>query len=112
LTFYGNTLYYGETSLRFEFKSRKLDQLYFEKKEDHNYPPEVLDSFFEVMTHIAAAADERDLYAFKGLRFEKLKGKRKEQHSMRLNDQFRLILTIEQDAQGKYLFIINIEDYH
>ncbi len=31
---------------------------------------------------------------------------------MRLDDKFRLIVTIERDVQGKYLYIINIEDYH
>ncbi len=34
--------------------------------------------FRKVMQAIRAAADERDLYKHKSLRFEKLKGKRKE----------------------------------
>ncbi len=31
---------------------------------------------------------------------------------MRLNDQFRLVLEIEEGPKGKRLLIINIEDYH
>jgi plasmid maintenance system killer protein len=31
---------------------------------------------------------------------------------MRLNDQWRLILEIEEDGQGKTLVIVGIEDYH
>jgi proteic killer suppression protein len=74
----------------------------------------VVDDFFEVMTIIDAAVDERDLYALKGLRFEKLSGKRGKQgqRSLRLNDQWRLIVVLDQDEQGQYLIIIDIEDYH
>lgn len=63
------------------------------------------------MTTLRAAKDERDLYALKGLRFEKLKG-RKGERSVRLNQQWRLILSVEEDEQGTYLQIIDIEDYH
>jgi len=74
----------------------------------------VVDDFFEVMAIIDAAVDERDLYAQKGLRFEKLKGKRgnQGQRSLRLNDQWRLIVTVDEDNEGNYLTIIDIEDYH
>ncbi len=63
------------------------------------------------MAIIDAAVDERDLYAQKGLRFKKLKGKRG-QRSLGLNDQWRLIVTVDEDNQGNYLTIIDIEDYH
>lgn len=98
--------------MRYKFKSHKLARLYWENMNSHHYPEAVIEAFFEVMATIDAAPDIRDLYALSGLHFEKLKGKRKEQYSMRLNAQFRLIVTIERDDQGKFLFIISIEDYH
>lgn len=54
------------------------------------------------------------MYALKGLRFEKLKGKRGKQgqYSLRLNQQWRLIVSLEEDEEGKYILIIDIEDYH
>jgi toxin HigB-1 len=66
------------------------------------------------MAIIASAPDQRDLYAQKGLRFEKLSGKRGKQgqRSLRLNQQWRLIVTLEEDEQGAYLQILGIEDYH
>jgi toxin HigB-1 len=99
--------------LRFIFRKKKLEALYTEEKDAHKYPG-VVDDFFEVMAIIDSAVDERDLYAQKGLRFEKLKGKRAKagERSLRLNDQWRLILTVDEDEQGNYLTIINIEDYH
>lgn len=98
--------------MRFTFKSHKLEQLYYDDVTDSRYPESVVEAFFDVMATIEAVLDIRDLYAFKGLRFEKLKGKRKDQHSLRLNEQFRLIVTIERDEQGIFLLIISIEDYH
>ena len=114
-------MYYGAVStavawgeaLRFIFKKKKLEALYTEEKDAHKYP-NVVDDFFEVMSIIDAAVNEGDLYAQKGLRFEKLQGKRgKEgQRSLRLNKQWRLILTVDKDEDGNYLNIIDIEDYH
>jgi len=98
--------------LRFQFRSRKLFLLYSEEKGAHRYPPAVVDAFFEVMAVIDSAVDERDLRNSKSLHYKKLKGQRRGQHSMRLNDQFRLVLEWQEDEHGKYLLIVNIEDYH
>jgi proteic killer suppression protein len=61
--------------VRFEFRNNKLKDLYTHEKNAHKYPG-VVDDFFDVMAIIDSALDERDLYALKGLRFEKLSGKR------------------------------------
>lgn len=98
--------------MRFHFKTKKLEELYTSEKGVHRYEPEVIDAFFEAMAVIAAARDERDIYAQKGFHFEKLSGKRKHEHSLRLNRQFRLIVTLEKDRNGKYVLVIAIEDYH
>ncbi len=64
------------------------------------------------MQAIRAASHENDLRALKSLHFEKLKGERKHQYSMRLNAQFRLIFEIEKGEEGNILVILGIEDYH
>jgi len=46
------------------------------------------------------------------LHFEKLKGSRAGQHSIRLNDQWKLIFRIETDTEGRLLIIVKIVDYH
>ncbi len=108
-----NPLHSTGGTLRFQFKKSKIKALYEEEKNAHKYPG-VVDDFFEVMAIIDAAVDERDLYAQKGLRFEKLQGKRgnQGQRSLRLNNQWRLIVTVDEDEDGNYLTIIDIEDYH
>ena len=98
--------------MQFEFKKDKLADLYYEEKGAHKYPPEVVEAFFHVMSVIEAAVDLRDLYNLKSLHFEKLKGSRKNDHSMRLNKQYRLTLQIVQQADESSLLLLDIEDYH
>jgi len=62
---------------------------------------------------IRQANDERDLYSLKSLHFEKLAGKRKHQYSVRLNDQYRLIVElVERSQKLKAAKIVEITDYH
>jgi toxin HigB-1 len=100
--------------MRWEFKRQHLVDLYQAEKGAGKYGKAVVEAFIEVMAIIDAAADIRDLYALKSLHFEKLQGKcgNKRERSLRLNKQWRLILTIEEDSQGNYLLILDIEDYH
>lgn len=79
---------------------------------DSGFPTGVVSAFRRRMQAIRAAVDERDLRATKGNHFEKLKGKRSHQFSVRLNDQFRLILEFEKDRTGKIVVIVSVEDYH
>jgi proteic killer suppression protein len=64
------------------------------------------------MQLIRAAANENDLRAVKSLHFEKLKGDRKHQYSIRLNNQFRLILEFEPSDRGKVAVVVGLDDYH
>ncbi len=98
--------------MRFRFKSKKLQALYTSEKGARKYAPEAVDAFFEVMAVVRSMKDERDLRALKSLHFEKLSGGRQHQHSLRLGQQWRLIVEFEQDEQGDYVLIVSIEDYH
>lgn len=98
--------------MRFQFKSKKLALLYEQRKNAHKYPLEVVNAFFYVMSVIDAARDIYELYRLKSLHFEKLKGQRKEDRSIRLNDQWRLTMRLLLDEKGGYLLILEITDYH
>ena len=64
------------------------------------------------MQGIRSAQDERDFYGMKSWHFEKLEGQRQHQHSIKLNDQFRLILEFVGTGRSKRVRIVGIEDYH
>lgn len=100
--------------MRFIFASKKLQQLYTDRAGASRYPHEVVEAFFDKVAAIRAARDENDLRALKSLHFEKLQGERgaRGERSIRLNRQFRLILRLETDEQGKLVCILDIEDYH
>ena len=57
--------------------------------------------FRKRMQLIRAAVDERAFYAMKSLHYEKLKGNLDGHSSMRLNDQWRLLLRLRQGEGGK-----------
>jgi toxin HigB-1 len=95
-----------------EITDDDLRRLELERDFDAGFPPEAVRGFRKVMQVIRAAADERDLYALKSLRFEKLQGKRAHQRSLRLNKQWRLIVEIVPATPKNTVAIIGIEDYH
>lgn len=76
------------------------------------YSADIKRAFLKRMRFIRSAKDERDLYAWKSLHFEKLKGDRSDERSIKLNDQWRLILKIRPGKPKNTVLICGIEDYH
>ena len=98
--------------MRVHHAEKKLERLEFDPTYTAGFGPDVVKAYRKRMQFIRAANDERDFYNMKSLHYEKLKGNRSHQRSMRLNDQYRLILEIKNDPVGKIVVIISIEDYH
>ena len=98
----------------FRFKSEKLKLLYTQEEGAHRYPPAVVNKFFAVMSIIRSIPNEGDLYSFKSLHYEKLKGTRGKmgERSLRLNDQWRLIIKLETDPKGKIILVLEIGDHY
>jgi len=95
-----------------EFADDDLDGLETDPEQSCGFTREIVRGFRKAMQAIRAAKDERDLYALRGLRFEKLKGGRSHQHSVRINRQWRLILELKGEGPNKKVRVIGIEDYH
>jgi toxin HigB-1 len=94
------------------FKDASLEKLEQDPNYTAGYDSAIVKAFRKRMQLVRAAADERDFFALRSLNFERLKGKRQHQFSMRLNDQWRLILEIEGEGSNKKILIVGIEDYH
>ncbi len=94
------------------FVDGDLDRLENDPSFGKGLPEGVVKAYRKRMQTIRSAVDERDLYALKSARFEKLRGKRQHQHSMRLNDQYRLVLELGAGTSDKRIKIVGIEDYH
>jgi proteic killer suppression protein len=90
---------------------KKLERLEIDENYSAGFSVDIVRAYRKVMGVIRAAVDERAFYAMKSLHYEKLKGKRGHERSMRLNKQFRLILRITTQGR-KTAAIVSIEDYH
>jgi len=95
-----------------EFADPDLGRLEIDPRITGGFAPAVVRGFRKAMQAIRAAHDERDLYASRGLGFEKLKGQRAHQCSLRLNKQWRLILELKDSKKQRKVWIVSIEDYH
>lgn len=95
-----------------QFRKPKLLRLERDENYTAGFGRDVIRAFRSRMQFIRAAKDERDFYKMKSLHYEKLKGDRQHQRSMRLTKKWRLILELEKQSDGKLVVIVAIEDYH
>lgn len=79
---------------------------------DTKLPISVIQAYRRKLVVIKAAPDERTLRNWKSLHYEKLSGDREGQRSIRINDQWRVVFTIETDCQPNRITVLSIEDYH
>lgn len=95
-----------------EFDDKGLEQLEIDPGFTAGFSQEIVRAFRRRMQQIRAFQDERDFLALKSLHFEKLKGDRSGQHSVRLNAQWRLVLEIRGNHPCKVIGVLEIVDYH
>jgi len=77
-----------------------------------NLPLNIIKALRRKLVILRSAPDEQTLRNWKSLHYEKLKGDRKDQKSIRLNDQWRIVFTLNNDTNPPSITIIDIEDYH
>ncbi|QDT96277.1 type II toxin-antitoxin system RelE/ParE family toxin [Gimesia aquarii] len=95
-----------------DFEDDELQELENNEDAKSRLDDSVIRAFRKRMRFLRDAVDERDLREMKSLHFKKLKGDRDGQYSIRLNDQWRLIIQIEFKETGNVIRILKIEDYH
>jgi proteic killer suppression protein len=71
-------------------------------------PPTLHEAAYRKLVFLDNAQGLQDLAAWKGLHLEKLKGDRSDQHSIRINDQFRVCFR----WSGTDALDVEITDYH
>lgn len=99
--------------MRFRFVDDDLQRLYEDQSAHHpRFGVDVVTSFRKKVAFIQACETMQDVRSMRSLHLEQLKGDRKGQQSIRLNDQWRLIFETETDNDGALLAIITIVDYH
>ena len=95
-----------------EFDNDDLDKLETDKTFKMGLSDALVNAYRKRVQSIRAAPDERTLAAVRGNKFENLKGNSSHQHSMRLNNQYRLIMEIKKGNPSNVIVIVGVEDYH
>ena len=98
--------------MRIEFADAKLERLATDIRYTHGLGPEVVRAYRKALGFLSQCRDERDIRLIRGYRFKQLERERAHQSSIRLNDQFRLILELKRDSSGKALVVVDVVDYH
>lgn len=98
--------------MRIRFADPKLQRLATEKRFTNGLGPDLVKAFRKAVGFLTQCVDERDIRGIPGYRFKKLAGDRDDQWSMRLNDQFRLIVQLKADEDGKLIVVLQVLDYH
>ncbi|MGO9119672.1 MAG: type II toxin-antitoxin system RelE/ParE family toxin [Desulfomonilaceae bacterium] len=88
------------------FMEKETEKLF--NREYSKIPPSIQSAALRKLGHLEAAKSLDDLRTFPGHRLEALKGKRKGQHSIRINDQWRICF-IWRDGD---VYQVEICDYH
>ena len=89
------------------FACRKTERLW-QRRRNHGLPPLIERVALRKLTQLAGSRDVRDLRQPPGNRLEALKGGRAGQHSIRVNDQWRVCFR----WQGEDAHDVEIVDYH
>ena len=95
-----------------EYGEKSLALVETDRAADTKLPISVINSLRQKLVVIRAAPDERTLRSWKSLHYEKLKGDREGQRSIRINKQCRLVFTIDTDCKPNKITILGVEDYH
>lgn len=92
--------------MEIEFKDKRLEKVENGNAADlasSGVPLEVVERFRTRLDLLRSAPDERTIRNWKSLHYEKLKGDRSDQRSIRLNKKWRMIFTIDESRSPKQL---------
>jgi len=98
--------------MQVEFQDDNLDRLETDPDFTAGFSREVVRAYRMRIQAIRDATDERDLYVFKSWKFKKMRGARSYQRSIRLNNQWRMIVEIKKSQPSNTMIIVAVEDYH
>jgi toxin HigB-1 len=89
------------------FACRNTARLW-QRRRDHGLPPQIERVALRKLTQLDRSRELRDLQMPPGNRLERLKGDRAGQHSIRINDQYRVCFR----WRGEDAHNVEIVDYH
>jgi proteic killer suppression protein len=102
--------------MKVDFKTDYLEHLYItpleEIKGKHAFSKDIIKQFKKKVQLLTVISTIEQLKQFRGLNFEFLKGDRKGECSIRLNDQYRLIFEQTSDEEISIILVNEISKHY
>ncbi|NJO33293.1 MAG: hypothetical protein HC869_09235 [Rhodospirillales bacterium] len=98
--------------MELEYADAKLAKIETDNAGVTRLPVLVIRAARRKLTLLRAATDDRTLRNWKSLHYEKLKGDREGQRSIKLSDEYRIVFELDSEAEPPKATIMAIEDCH
>jgi len=93
------------------FEETYLKELYengVTSNKKHRYQPSIIKRYIERVNLLKKIITKEELFPFKSLNFEALVGDKKGRFSIKVNDQYRIEFTLDENLEQPILTICNI----
>jgi proteic killer suppression protein len=98
--------------MKIEFADADLRRICSDEAHKLGLPVAVIQAARRRLVQLEAATDERDLRNLKSLNYKKLKGDKDANHTVRVNDQYRIVFTLLDTENPPIINILAICDTH
>lgn len=98
--------------MRIEFRDKKLALIRTERAHELKLPFAAIKGARDKILIIESAPDERTLRNWKSLNYKKLTGEQDGQRQVRINDQYRIVFTLDETTIPPTVMILEIGDPH
>jgi len=102
--------------MKVDFKPEYLEYLYVtplgEIKGKHSFSKDIIKQFKKKVQLLTVTSKTEQLRQFRGLNFEFLKGDRKGECSIRLNDQYRLVFEQTSEKEISIILVNEISKHY
>jgi proteic killer suppression protein len=103
---------YMVNSMKIEFRDKRMALILTEKAHELGLPPAVIKACRSKLVFLDAAPDELSIRNWKSLQYKKLEGDKHGRRTVRINDQYRIVFTIDEDTNPPTIVIWEIGDPH
>ena len=94
--------------MEIEFADKKLELIDTDRAADTKLPIAVINSLRNKLQFLRGAPDERSIRNWRSLHYEKMA---EDERSIRINDQYRLIFTIDTARQPNKITVLRVWDH-
>lgn len=98
--------------MKIEFGDARLALIHTQRAHELGLPIAVIKAAREKLIFMADAPDERTLRNWRSLNYKRREGAKNEERQIRVNDQYRIIFTINTDCNPPVITVLEIGDPH